>query len=103
MKSYGLKFGQCCATACRSSRSATCRKMYSPRHRDKGKAPMGIDTYQESNLEEEKRISQLFFGLEGMEAYYISFKEKRAIIEEAKFNVDSFKADFLDVDQKFQI
>ncbi|MCD7463352.1 hypothetical protein HAX54_050392, partial [Datura stramonium] len=53
----------------------------------------------EHNLEEEKRISQFHFELEGMEAYYYSFKEKRAIREEAIFNVDSFNANFPDIDE----
>ncbi|MCD9560472.1 hypothetical protein HAX54_019156 [Datura stramonium] len=38
-----------------------------------------------------------------MAAYYLSFKEKRAINEEAHFDVDSFKADFPNIDKKFQI
>ncbi|MCD9642285.1 hypothetical protein HAX54_028987 [Datura stramonium] len=56
-------------------------------HGDKGKAPMGTDTDKEFDLAEEERISRLLFGLEEMEAYYLSFKEKRSITEEARSNV----------------
>ncbi|MCE3051270.1 hypothetical protein HAX54_049307, partial [Datura stramonium] len=38
-----------------------------------------------------------------MEYYYLSFKEKRPFTEEARFVVDFFKADFSDIDRKFQI
>ncbi|MCD9644876.1 hypothetical protein HAX54_033400 [Datura stramonium] len=37
-----------------------------------------------------------------MEAYYLSFKEKRAITKEAHFNVDSFKTNFPNIDKQFQ-
>ncbi|MCE2055404.1 hypothetical protein HAX54_042529 [Datura stramonium] len=57
----------------------------------------------ESELAEEERISQLLFGLEGMETYYLSFKEKRAMTEETIFNVDSFKDDFPDSGKQFEI
>ncbi|MCE2055861.1 hypothetical protein HAX54_043575, partial [Datura stramonium] len=38
-----------------------------------------------------------------MEAYYISFKERRPITEEARFNIDYFKADFSNIAEQFQI
>ncbi|MCE5166038.1 hypothetical protein HAX54_014256, partial [Datura stramonium] len=70
---------------------------------DKGKAPMGAGTHQDSYLAEEERISRLCSGLEGIEAFYLSFKEKRAIIEEARFNIDSFRADFPDINRQYEI
>ncbi|MCD9640080.1 hypothetical protein HAX54_025111, partial [Datura stramonium] len=53
-------------------------KMYSSRHHNRGKAPMRVDTPQEVDARETRRIYQLQFGFEGMEVYY-SFKERRAI------------------------
>ncbi|MCD7450430.1 hypothetical protein HAX54_006223, partial [Datura stramonium] len=34
---------------------------------------------------------QVRFGLEGMEEFYIAFKEKRVIHAEAQFDAESFK------------
>ncbi|MCD7457818.1 hypothetical protein HAX54_036322 [Datura stramonium] len=38
-----------------------------------------------------------------MEAYYLFFKEKRTITEEARFKVDSYKDGLLNIDKRFQI
>ncbi|MCD7472290.1 hypothetical protein HAX54_013354, partial [Datura stramonium] len=78
-------------------------KMSSSRHRNKRKVPMGVDTPQEADTEEIRRISRLHFGFEGMEAYYLSFKERQAITIEARFDVNSFKADFPDIHNQFHI
>ncbi|MCD7467285.1 hypothetical protein HAX54_004625 [Datura stramonium] len=40
--------------------------MSSSRHRNNGKAPMGVDTPGEVDIEESRRISLLHFGIEGM-------------------------------------
>ncbi|MCD9643258.1 hypothetical protein HAX54_030556 [Datura stramonium] len=76
-------------------------RMTSSRQRDKGKAPMVALKSQESEAEEAKRIDQLQFGLDKMEAYYVSFKEKRSITIEARFEIESFKDDFLDIYEQF--
>ncbi|MCD7465806.1 hypothetical protein HAX54_001974, partial [Datura stramonium] len=55
----------------------------------------------ESDLDEERRVTQLRFVLEGMEAHYLSFQKKRTIIEEARFDVDSFKVDFPNTKKQF--
>ncbi|MCD9639248.1 hypothetical protein HAX54_023656, partial [Datura stramonium] len=41
--------------------------------------------------------TQVRFGLERMEEYYVDFKEKRSIHVEAQFDVDSFKNAFPDI------
>ncbi|MCD9644320.1 hypothetical protein HAX54_032505, partial [Datura stramonium] len=41
--------------------------------------------------------AQVLFGLERIEEYYVAFKEKRPIHEEAQFEVDSFKNAFPDI------
>ncbi|MCD7472938.1 hypothetical protein HAX54_014374 [Datura stramonium] len=73
------------------------------RCQNKGKAPTDVDIPQEVDVEETKRISQLRFWLEGMEAYYLSFKKKQPIMAEARFDVDSFKDDFLNIQNQFHI
>ncbi|MCD9646411.1 hypothetical protein HAX54_036221 [Datura stramonium] len=77
--------------------------MSSSRSHNKGKAPMGVDIPQEVDVEEARRVSQLLFEIEGMEAYYISFKEKWPIIVEAQFDIDSFQADFPDIHNQFHV
>ncbi|MCD7468427.1 hypothetical protein HAX54_006596 [Datura stramonium] len=47
------------------------------RCRDKGKAPAKENSFQEATLYENIRIDQFRFGLEGMESYYLLFKEAR--------------------------
>ncbi|MCE3051847.1 hypothetical protein HAX54_050982 [Datura stramonium] len=41
--------------------------------------------------------THILFGLDRMEDYYVSFKEKRSIHVEAQFEVESFKNSFLDI------
>ncbi|MCD7453629.1 hypothetical protein HAX54_021682 [Datura stramonium] len=49
---------------------------------------------QDLPYEEAQCISQLHFGLDEMEAYYVSFKGKRYITAEAQFEVKSLKDGF---------
>ncbi|MCE3049814.1 hypothetical protein HAX54_045841 [Datura stramonium] len=68
--------------------------MSSSKWNSTGKAIMTNTNMQDLTSEEAHPISQLFFGLDNMEAYYFSFKEKRSITAEAQFEVESFKDDF---------
>ncbi|MCD7468725.1 hypothetical protein HAX54_007153, partial [Datura stramonium] len=52
---------------------------------DKGKTPKAATSSQGVEAEEAKRISQIHFGLDKMEAYYVSFKGKWSITAEAQF------------------
>ncbi|MCE0480730.1 hypothetical protein HAX54_037822, partial [Datura stramonium] len=75
--------------------------MPSSQWRDKGKAHVETDTFEEVDEEETMRISQMHFGLPIMEDYYIAFKEKRAITEESRFDIDYFEMDFPDLAEQF--
>ncbi|MCD7450058.1 hypothetical protein HAX54_003114 [Datura stramonium] len=59
----------CVTSADRKSSPVKRRTMFSSKQRNKGKAPMGVDTPQEVDAEETRRICILHFGLERMEAY----------------------------------
>ncbi|MCE3215349.1 hypothetical protein HAX54_002039 [Datura stramonium] len=56
--------------------------MASSRRQDKGKTLMGVDTSQAVEKEETLRISRLYFGLASMEAFYISFKDRRDLLKQ---------------------
>ncbi|MCD9646222.1 hypothetical protein HAX54_035910 [Datura stramonium] len=59
------------------------QKNVSSRYRDKGKVPVGAGIHQGPELGKDKRIDRLQFGLERIESYYLPFREKRTITEEA--------------------
>ncbi|MCE0480710.1 hypothetical protein HAX54_037802 [Datura stramonium] len=59
-----------------------------------GKALMANTNTQDLTSEKVQRISQLRFGLDKMEAYYLSFKGNTFITVEAQFEVESFKNDY---------
>ncbi|MCD7459899.1 hypothetical protein HAX54_042216, partial [Datura stramonium] len=59
----------------------------------KGKAPMSNIDAPSLPSDEAQRIAHIRFGLDGMEEYYVSFKEKRSIHVETQFEVESFKTD----------
>ncbi|MCE0481762.1 hypothetical protein HAX54_039780 [Datura stramonium] len=64
---------------------------------------MGAGTNKKSYPLEEERISHLRFGLKGMKAYYLSYKENRVITENVKFNVESFQTNFPNIANQFEV
>ncbi|MCE2055729.1 hypothetical protein HAX54_043283, partial [Datura stramonium] len=69
----------------------------------KGKAPMTYIASQGLDPDEAQQIWQLHFGMDKMEAYYLSFKETLSITIEAQFEVDSFKNNFPDIYSQINI
>ncbi|MCD9642566.1 hypothetical protein HAX54_029439, partial [Datura stramonium] len=55
------------------------------------------------HFDEAQCIAQLRVGLDRMEAYYMSFKEKRSITTEAQLEVESFKDDFPNIYNQIDI
>ncbi|MCD9638313.1 hypothetical protein HAX54_022199 [Datura stramonium] len=64
---------------------------------------MAAATSQEIEAEEATRIDQIHFGLDKIEAYYVSFKEKRSITIKAQFDINSLKDYFPNIYEQFQI
>ncbi|MCE2056248.1 hypothetical protein HAX54_044346, partial [Datura stramonium] len=77
-------------------------KKTSSRYQDKGKAPMAATPSQEEEAEDAMKIAQLLFGLDKMESYYVSFKEKQSIIVKSRFEIDSFMDELPDIYEQFQ-
>ncbi|MCE3051591.1 hypothetical protein HAX54_050289, partial [Datura stramonium] len=77
--------------------------MSTSRQCDKGKTPITDSTTPVAESGEETRIDQLHFGLNKMKNYYVQCKEHRSITTEARFEVNSFKDDFSDIYDQFQI
>ncbi|MCD7460176.1 hypothetical protein HAX54_043002 [Datura stramonium] len=71
--------------------------MSTSRRTTKGKAPMSNIDAQTAPSDETQRLTHIRFGLDGMEEYYTSFKEKRSIHAETQFDVESFKIDFSNI------
>ncbi|MCE3050339.1 hypothetical protein HAX54_047005, partial [Datura stramonium] len=67
------------------------------------KTPLTDAIAQGAESNKEMQINQLHFGLNKMKNYYVQYKEKWSITAEARFEVDSFKDDFPDIYDQFQI
>ncbi|MCE0480856.1 hypothetical protein HAX54_038020 [Datura stramonium] len=93
----------CVSPALHGLRLARCHIMSTSQQRGKGKAPMTDATAQGAESDKEKRIDQLRFGLNKMKNSYVQCKEKRSITVEARFEVNSFKDNFPNIYDQFQI
>ncbi|MCD9642639.1 hypothetical protein HAX54_029527 [Datura stramonium] len=80
-----------------------CNIMSTSRRNSKEKDPITNTDMQNLHSDEAQHIAQLIFGLGRMEAYYVSFKEKRSITVEAQFEVQSFKDDFRNIYNQINI
>ncbi|MCD7469561.1 hypothetical protein HAX54_008673 [Datura stramonium] len=80
--------------AFRRCSAAACNIMSTSIWNNTRKALMTNTDMQHLPSKEAQCISQLHFGLDRMEAYYLSFKEKRSITVEAQFELESYKDDF---------
>ncbi|MCE0481204.1 hypothetical protein HAX54_038762 [Datura stramonium] len=77
--------------------------MSTPLQGGKGKTPITNATTPGVESDEEKQIDQLLFGINKMKNYYVQFKENQSITVECRFEVDSFKDDFSNIYDQFQI
>ncbi|MCD7448919.1 hypothetical protein HAX54_047258 [Datura stramonium] len=80
-----------------------CNIMSTSRWNSIRKALMTNTNMQVLTFEEAQCISQLCFGLDKMEAYYLFFKGKRCFTVEAQFKVESFKDDFSNIYNQISI
>ncbi|MCD9642485.1 hypothetical protein HAX54_029323, partial [Datura stramonium] len=80
-----------------------CRIISTSRQQGKGKDLMTNATSQEAEADEAKRIDQIHFGLNKRKTYYDHLKKRWSITTEARFEVDSFKDDFPNTYDRFQI
>ncbi|MCE3214980.1 hypothetical protein HAX54_000471 [Datura stramonium] len=77
--------------------------MSTSRQCSKGKTPITDATVPGAESDEEMRITQLLYGLNKINNYYVKCKEHRSITAEAQFESDSCKEDFPDIYDQFQI